>query len=443
MPPPSPASPSLAADRRRVRRDWDALCRGIGERRAGTAAERRAADYIADRLRAAGLAEVEVLDFPCLSPRGARVELAAREGGRWRQATARLLAGAPGCARGERELVWLEMPEEAGRLTPGSLRGRVAAIFGALPTNVREHRRLVAAAPDAVLHIDERLPFAWTKGDGVYPEWARRHGMPCTVAVAYMDAWRWRRAGVRRVRLGASVRLEPALSPTVGAVLPGRDPRLPEVLVLAHHDTQAGNVGADDNASGVVALLEAARLLARGGRRRRGLRFLSFGAEEQLSVGATAYVQTRLAERARWGLAVNLDSVSSPLGHWELLCAGPAALARAAQAGLAARGLAATPRAEVTPFGDVFPFNWAGVPSLWLLRTNTPGARWQHHSRHDSLANVSVEPVVRLVDALVPLLAGLADAARWPFASSLPPPQRRLAARLGRDLLGLPRNGPV
>jgi hypothetical protein len=93
--------------------------------------------------------------------------------------------------------------------------------------------------------------------------------MPTTVAMAYLDAWRWRMAGVNRVRLSASVQLEAARSPTVSAVLPGRDPALPEILVLAHHDTQAGNVGADDNASGVVALLEIARQLAQRRQRPR------------------------------------------------------------------------------------------------------------------------------------------------------------------------------
>ena len=383
--PPSSSS-SASVDRRRLWRDWEVLCRDIGERRAGTPEERLAAAFVARRLTAAGLGAVEVLDFPCRSHRSSRVDLAAHERGRWRPVEARILAGAPGCAAGERELVWLEMPEESARLAPGSLRGRVAVVFGPLPTSARDHRRLVAAAPDAVIHVDERLPFAWTKSDGVYPQWVRRYGMPTTVAMAYLDAWRWRMAGVNRVRLAATVQLEPALSPTVSALLPGRDPTLPEILVLAHHDTQAGNVGADDNASGVVALLEIARLLARRGRRpRRGIRFLSFGAEEQLSVGAAAYVRAHLEDRNRWGLVVNLDSVASPLGHWEMYSVGGRALVRHAQATLARHGLSVALKPEVTPFGDIFPFNWAGVPSLWFFRTNTPGARWQHHSPSDSL----------------------------------------------------------
>lgn len=43
---------------------------------------------------------------------------------------------------------------------------------------------------------------------------------------------------------------------------PGRDPGRPRVMVGAHFDTVPGTPGADDNASGVAALLETARLVA-------------------------------------------------------------------------------------------------------------------------------------------------------------------------------------
>lgn len=51
------------------------------------------------------------------------------------------------------------------------------------------------------------------------------------------------------------------------------------VIVGAHYDSVAGTVGADDNASGVAATLELARLL-RTSRLRRTVRFVSFVNEE-------------------------------------------------------------------------------------------------------------------------------------------------------------------
>jgi Zn-dependent M28 family amino/carboxypeptidase len=48
----------------------------------------------------------------------------------------------------------------------------------------------------------------------------------------------------------------------VVATRAGANPGRPRVLVGAHYDTMPGTPGADDNASGVAAMLEAARLLA-------------------------------------------------------------------------------------------------------------------------------------------------------------------------------------
>ncbi len=427
-------------DARRVRRDWRILCHDIGERRAGTAEEQRAADFVAGRLGRAGCANVRQETFPCSSLRAASVDLRILEGGRWRRADCVPLVGAPGTPGGrtvEAELVWVESPEGVHRLKPGGLRGRIAAWFGPLPTSLEHHRRLLAAKPAAVLQIDERLPFTWAKQDGVYPYWAKTYGMPPTFAVPYLEAWRWRQAGVSRVRLGATVDLRRALSQNVIGELPGADLRLPAVIITAHHDTQAGNPGADDNGSGVMALLELARVLEPV-ERARTVRFISFGAEEQLSVGSAAYLKRHGKKVVKEsGLVVNFDSVSSPLGHFEMWWVGENALARNAARAFAREGLDVVSRRGVTPFVDNFPFNRAGVPSLWFMRGNFPGGRWQHHSPHDTLNHVSVVELVRLLRGVTPFVQRLAAETRWPFAATVPADQRREARRVSRALFGV------
>jgi aminopeptidase YwaD len=261
--------------------------------------------------------------------------------------------------------------------------------------------------------------------------------MPPTFAVPYLEAWRWRRDELGRVRLAATVDLRRARSQNVIGEMPGEDPRLPALVVTAHHDTQAGNTGADDNASGVVALLELARVLAPAPRART-VRFISFGAEEQLSVGAAAYLRRHRAAVPRTsGLVVNFDSVASPLGHFEMWCVGEDALEKAARRAFAREGLDVVPRREVTPFVDNFPFNRAGVPSLWFMRANFPGGRWQHHSPHDSLKHVSVPELVRLLRGVTPFVQRLAASPRWPFAATVPADQRREARRVSRALFGV------
>ena len=60
---------------------------------------------------------------------------------------------------------------------------------------------------------------------------------------------------------------------------PGTDLDLPPLLVAAHYDTVPDSPGADDNASGVAALLECVRVLASAGLR-RAVDFVSFDMEE-------------------------------------------------------------------------------------------------------------------------------------------------------------------
>lgn len=67
------------------------------------------------------------------------------------------------------------------------------------------------------------------------------------------------------------------------------------VMAGAHYDAVAGSQGADDDASGTVAVLEAARALA-GCRPPTSIRLLFFSNEEQGTVGSTAYVADFVAE---------------------------------------------------------------------------------------------------------------------------------------------------
>src|SRR5262249_39834143 len=142
-----------------------------------------------------------------------------------------------------------------------------------------------------------------------------------TVTIPYRAAWDLRKSGASRARARVEVDLKKTESQNVVGEIPGRRPELPLVLIGAHHDTQCNNTGADDNASGVVALLELAALIGTS-RPLRTIRFVSFGAEEQLSVGSAKYAAAHLREMSSIGAVLNLDSVASPLGHHWLIRAG-------------------------------------------------------------------------------------------------------------------------
>lgn len=92
----------------------------------------------------------------------------------------------------------------------------------------------------------------------------------------------------------------------------GNSPVPRSMLIGAHYDTVPGSPGADDNASGVVALLECARTLA-SEKSDRAIAFVAFDAEEMQTPaeglhGSTAYV-ARLTPYDTPGAAIIFESV--------------------------------------------------------------------------------------------------------------------------------------
>jgi len=76
-------------------------------------------------------------------------------------------------------------------------------------------------------------------------------------------------------------------------------------------DSSGRAPGADDNGSGTVVLLEAARILA-AVPTRRSIRFLAFTGEEQGLLGAVAYAQTTHTSGLNVKHVINMDMVGHP-----------------------------------------------------------------------------------------------------------------------------------
>ena len=84
------------------------------------------------------------------------------------------------------------------------------------------------------------------------------------------------------------------------AAIPGGQPELSPILVCGHYDSVAGSPGADDNASGVAALLECARVLS-GVTLRRPVEFAALDMEERQPQEGALLGGSALAEEAKRG----------------------------------------------------------------------------------------------------------------------------------------------
>lgn len=90
-------------------------------------------------------------------------------------------------------------------------------------------------------------------------------------------------------------------------ILPGRNPALPAVLVMAHYDSSARSPGAADDGAGVAAVLEAVRALKVRGPLDRDLIVLMTDGEELALDGARVFFSDH-PWRERVGAVVNLEA---------------------------------------------------------------------------------------------------------------------------------------
>lgn len=90
-------------------------------------------------------------------------------------------------------------------------------------------------------------------------------------------------------------------------VLPGRDPALPAVLLMAHYDTVWGSPGASDDSAGVAASLEIVRALRTGGQPPRDVIVLLTDGEELGLEGAKVFFAAHPL-RQRIGAIVNMEA---------------------------------------------------------------------------------------------------------------------------------------
>lgn len=414
------------------------LTETIGVRLAGLPGEAAAGAYVAAEFEKAG-ARVHAEKFPVQAREVREQQLQVFYDGAWHDAGCSLFANTPGTAGAwvEAPLVFFDAPTGYQRpeLAP-LMRGNIVLHLGCHIESRENYRRLVAAQPQGVLMVDVRYPGASALADAIFPAYAAKCGAVTSLNVAYLDAWRWRERGATRARFRVVGGPRPAESANVIAELPGTDAAAGVLYLGGHHDTQADSVGADDNGSATAGLIELARVLAPLPRRRT-IRLISFGAEEQLSVGSAAYVRKHRTEIARDGRCIfNLDSFGSLLGWNTLSGNGPRELDAVLAQYFGQQGQLFRREAGVLPYADHFPFVAAGVPGLTLMRLNCASGRFFHHRADDDLSRVDVNLMASALNAIAAFTADMAVCATLPFAVGIPLGEQAAVAHCWEDLFG-------
>jgi hypothetical protein len=212
----------------------------------------------------------------------------------------------------------------------------------------------------------------------------------------------------------------------IAGVIVGSDPALRDevVLVTAHYDHigigraldgDSINNGADDDASGNVALLEIARALQQGPRPKRTILFMSITGEEMGGIGTRWYLRHPLLPLERTVVDLNIEMIA----HADSLAGG---VGRAWLTGyerstlgdlLADNGipLVPDPRPGQSFFtrSDNAAFARIGIPAHTLSSFNTTTP---YHTPKDEPGIVNVEHMAQVISATAKAVRLLADGAK-------------------------------
>ena len=397
------------------------LTEDIGIRLAGSVGERHAADYIVEQLSSVG-AEVHVEDFDVRERAVEEEHLEVHVDGKWRTFACSLLGNALGTdgKTVEAPVVFFASETDYYRKDLSSLSGKAVVHLGTHIETADHYRRLVEAKPAFVMFVDVRYPGTVATANGMFPAYTHAYGALPIVSVPFMDAWHWREKGTTDARLRVVGGMRDSSSQNVIAELPGTDPDAGMLFVSAHHDTQADSVGADDNAVGVATVIELTRALI-DVPRKRTIRLISFGAEEQLSVGSAGYVRQHREELRRHGrFMLNFDSYGSLLGWTELSCCGPDEMGKYLNSFFVGQDEYVTVKNEVVPYADHFPFAASGMPAAWLGRSNCTSGRFFHHRPDDTMSRIGISLVAKLLNISRECLTRIALEDPLPFPPRMP-----------------------
>ncbi len=199
------------------------------------------------------------------------------------------------------------------------------------------------------------------------------------------------------------------------------------VMVAGHHDTVFGTPGGNDNTSGTVAVMEAARVLAALKRETgvgpaRTVRFATWSGEEQGLQGAYAYVAKH---HGKDGLnspprfALNLDELST--GHMKGVVVMTEHMRDFMQSQLDTMNdsLACHVQGPLDAHSDHFPFTRAAIPAgiLWRWRFYGRHATSEfHHEFGDSAQKLNMRELKEYVGQISRLMLRLSHVAPedWP-----------------------------
>ncbi len=225
-----------------------------------------------------------------------------------------------------------------------------------------------------------------------------------------------KRKGEARVHLKTTDYSEPMTSWNIIGELPGQQDPDQLVMLGCHYDGHDVSQGAEDPASGAVAVMEAARVLTKYAPPLRcTVRFALWGVEEIGLLGSTEYVKVHPDELSSIRFYLNMDSAGARDNNRDMVLNEWPDLEPTFEHWAEEMALQFAVGQSVSAHSDHFPFFMAGVPTGGMQSVERSMAgRGYGHTQYDTVDKVDVTSLREAATLAARLALRIANEETWP-----------------------------
>lgn len=223
------------------------------------------------------------------------------------------------------------------------------------------------------------------------------------------------RDGVQKVKISLKQEEYTGNSCNVVLDLPGETDEM--IVLTAHYDTTSLSLGAYDNMSGSISLLDMAEYFSKTPHR-YSLRFVWCGSEERGLLGSKAHVAMHEAELEKMVLDVNMDMIGCIMGKFIACVTAEEKLMHYIEYMASEEGFGINVSQDVYS-SDSTPFADHGVPSLSFARI-APNNTATIHNRYDTMEVMSAKQMEEDMEFIRKFVERMANAKHCPVAKMIP-----------------------
>jgi len=404
-----------------IKKHFNFLCNKIGRRVLGSKAEKKTAEYIEKEFKKYGL-NTEIQKFSVEKNIFKSFELAKIKNGKKIKVNCIPLGLSPFTSESGMYLK-LEYLENISKenLQRKNLKGKCVLLFNGFGENLTDFKNFMKSGVSGVILIDSRYPVDWPISLNIPYFWKKYLKIP-VVSIPYFEAVKLKKEGIKKVFLKIEGKKEKGESENVMGFLKGTDDK--NIVITSHHDSVLAGVGADDNGSGVIAVLKLAKYFS-GKKLKRNLIFLSFGSEEVLSYGAFQFVKNNPELLKNTKLVINFDTFGSNFGESRIRITGNNSLFKYVKEKSKISSHYFKVIKNVSPYSDHYPFNIYNIPSLYIGRINCVSGFYHYHSKFDNLEVIDYKVISDTIEFFKKIIEEIASNKNLFFTSTISYKQKK------------------